>query len=396
MDNLLIKYVMGEADASEQEEVQRLVDKDAAVTERLRQFNASLGHMDRMLLPPAGKGIPLGMEAVAGSAAAADWRAAYNRFRERLELGSFGDVPSGFGRKEALEPKALKPSAVLNRGLLNWRWAAVFIGLLAVSVAGYVILHLDPITISKSGMIQLPDGSAVSLSSGARITYDRSFKERFVMLEGNAFFLISSNPSKPFVVRVGDIAIRVLGTSFMVMDGRDSILIEMKTGAVAVSKEGNQMVVKAGEVLKVFRESSIMVVSRIDTAPALGPYVGAAKDTVPATAQNSVRARDTVQPVRPKGRPRKTHVVARVLPVKKGTIPTDGSYDPRVVFRQIIQELIAKKIVADKDEVTWFGLDDHQFIVNDRSMPDSLLVKCRTEFITKRAPVLFPPCYGPA
>jgi hypothetical protein len=358
MDNLLIKYVLGEADASERREVQRLLDKDAAATERLSQFSKSLVLVDRMLLPSAGT--------VISAKVVPGWRAAYGRFRERLELGSSGDVQSNVGRS-----RALKGAAVLKVGLLNWRWAAVFIGLLALSITGYMILHRDPMTISKVGMIQLPDGSTVSLSSGARITYDRSFKERFVILEGNAFFLISSNPSKPFIVRVSDIAIRVLGTSFRVQDDKDSVVIEMKTGAVAVSRGSYQRVVKAGEVLKVFRSAPDMVVRAL-------------KDTVPAAGKDSMQARDTVQPVRPKGRPRKTPIaarVARVPPVKKGGIPTDGSYDPRVVFRQIIQELIAEKIVADKDEVTWFGLDDHQFVVNDRSMPDSLLVKFRTEFI---------------
>jgi hypothetical protein len=57
--------------------------------------------------------------------------------------------------------------------------------------------------------------------------------------------------------------------------------------------------------------------------------------------------------------------------------PDDG----RQVVRAIIRDLIKEKIVTSKDDIVWFGLDNGQFIVNDKHMPDSLLIRFRSKYI---------------
>jgi ferric-dicitrate binding protein FerR (iron transport regulator) len=65
--------------------------------------------------------------------------------------------------------------------------------------------------------IILPDGSIVTLNADSRLKFPEEFKEsRQVYLSGEAFFEVKKNSSKPFVIRLDNGSIRVLGTSFNV------------------------------------------------------------------------------------------------------------------------------------------------------------------------------------
>src|SRR5690606_24614441 len=66
---------------------------------------------------------------------------------------------------------------------------------------------------------QLPDGSTIWLQPGARLAYNASqFTSvgRDVNLEGDAFFDVARDESRPFTVLTRDLRIKVLGTSFHV------------------------------------------------------------------------------------------------------------------------------------------------------------------------------------
>ena len=51
------------------------------------------------------------------------------------------------------------------------------------------------------------------------------------------------------------------------------------------------------------------------------------------------------------------------------------------VMRNIIGDLLREKIVADKDSLHWFGLDDAQFVVNGQAMPDSLHATFKSRYL---------------
>ncbi len=72
----------------------------------------------------------------------------------------------------------------------------------------------------------LPDGSAVKLNSASSLVYDFSDSgKRNVILTGEAFFEVTKDKSKPFIVQVGELNIEVLGTSFNVSSyGEDSFI----------------------------------------------------------------------------------------------------------------------------------------------------------------------------
>jgi len=70
---------------------------------------------------------------------------------------------------------------------------------------------------SKS-KIELPDGTQVWINSGTKLSYGNSFtgKSREVMLDGEAYFDVVKDPTRPFIVHTDGIDIRVLGTVFNV------------------------------------------------------------------------------------------------------------------------------------------------------------------------------------
>jgi len=67
-------------------------------------------------------------------------------------------------------------------------------------------------------LITLSDGTKVWLNAGSRLIYPTSFidKTREVFLAGEAFFEVTKNDQKPFLVKTPDITVKVLGTQFNV------------------------------------------------------------------------------------------------------------------------------------------------------------------------------------
>jgi ferric-dicitrate binding protein FerR (iron transport regulator) len=63
---------------------------------------------------------------------------------------------------------------------------------------------------------KLSDGTTVVLNSGSKLLFPIEFKgnSRKVELFGEAFFDVTSNPDKPFIVKTSDINVKVLGTVF--------------------------------------------------------------------------------------------------------------------------------------------------------------------------------------
>ncbi|TRZ44346.1 FecR family protein [Robertkochia solimangrovi] len=87
--------------------------------------------------------------------------------------------------------------------------------------------------------IVLPDGSTVRLNSGSTLEFPDRFDDdcRSVRLEGEAFFEVTRNPEKPFVIKTGAVKTIVLGTTFNVnsFSGNSEIAVTVATGKVKVA-----------------------------------------------------------------------------------------------------------------------------------------------------------------
>jgi transmembrane sensor len=99
--------------------------------------------------------------------------------------------------------------------------------------------------------LTLPDGSRVWLNNVSSLRYPTSFQgmERTVELTGEAYFEIARDAVRPFIVKVRDEAVEVLGTSFNIMaypeeGGTQTTLL---TGAVRVKTSETVVQLKPDE-----------------------------------------------------------------------------------------------------------------------------------------------------
>ena len=104
----------------------------------------------------------------------------------------------------------------------------------------YSLLSINPITI-KTQMgerreVLLPDSSRVFLNSNSSITYHDNFTdERHITLIGEAFFKVTRNLKKPFIISSNNTETKVLGTSFNVnATNNNKTIVSVNTGKVLV------------------------------------------------------------------------------------------------------------------------------------------------------------------
>ncbi len=84
--------------------------------------------------------------------------------------------------------------------------------------------------------LQLADGSRVWLNAETRLRYPVAFAgtERRVELTGEAYFEVSKDATRPFIVRANGVDVRVLGTSFNVAAYGAEVVTTLVEGRVAV------------------------------------------------------------------------------------------------------------------------------------------------------------------
>ena len=99
----------------------------------------------------------------------------------------------------------------------------------------------------KNRVVNLSDGSSITLNRDSEISFPEELdgEVRRVELIGEAFFDITPDPSRPFVVDAGKGQVKVLGTSFNVITSNDNREIEVfvETGKVMLSsRDGDRNV----------------------------------------------------------------------------------------------------------------------------------------------------------
>ena len=91
----------------------------------------------------------------------------------------------------------------------------------------------------KNLQVALPDGSKIFLNRNSELNYRSNFgRHRLdVRLAGEAFFEISPDVSKPFIIDAGYARVKVVGTSFNVITENNDSAVEVyvKTGKVMVT-----------------------------------------------------------------------------------------------------------------------------------------------------------------
>ena len=139
--------------------------------------------------------------------------------------------------------------------------AAVLLPLLSVGMA-LTLYQTTPgfgkwVAFSSNNEVEqivLPDNSTVDLNTKSRLVYEKNLdgKQRQLKLEGEGFFQVTKNPDQPFVVKVGETQVTVLGTAFYLeekgLSGETNLIVT--EGRVLFSSGDEKIVVSKGESAK--------------------------------------------------------------------------------------------------------------------------------------------------
>jgi ferric-dicitrate binding protein FerR (iron transport regulator) len=129
--------------------------------------------------------------------------------------------------------------------------AGLFITKNDVSVTEYSSINLLNDIPGTTLVTKLEDGSVVYLAEKTTIKHPDKFSnnERLITLEGEAFFDIARDESKPFIINSGNAKVEVLGTSFELISHSGETVLSVRTGKVRITLISTGMMIdlNAGE-----------------------------------------------------------------------------------------------------------------------------------------------------
>lgn len=142
----------------------------------------------------------------------------------------------------------------------QWHWATAILIPVCIAFFAYFLVDTSHTSgascIVKAGQgdkatVELPDGTNVILNSASQLSYLNNFgkKVRKVQLDGEAYFKVAHDEKRTFIVQVGDLEVKVLGTSFNVSGYEDAkeVTVVLLEGEVGVYAEDTSHVLKPGD-----------------------------------------------------------------------------------------------------------------------------------------------------
>lgn len=234
-DELLVKYLLNEANEAEQQQVNAWITASADNKKYYDHFS--------LIWEKSKK------HAVTSTI---DTDVAWQKFQQRVQKNETGSA------------KIIE----LPRRSMGWmRIAAMLVILLGSAWMLYNIIGLgkpEMIAIRSEDKVlidTLPDGSIVTLNKNSSLSYPASFKgnTRDIALTGEAFFDVTPDKSKPFIISVNDVKVRVVGTTFNVKNTAERTEVVVETGIVEVSKKNNGIKVMPKEKAVVLKDKAMPV-----------------------------------------------------------------------------------------------------------------------------------------
>ncbi|GAA3687440.1 FecR family protein [Acetobacter lovaniensis] len=151
-----------------------------------------------------------------------------------------------------------------NRATKRRRLAVMAVGLAAACVAAGVFspelllrLQADQITgVAQQREVTLADGSTIRLApSSAIATHFTAGRRDVRLLRGEAFFQVTHDAKRPFVVTTGAVQTTDVGTAFDVRRNAADTTVAVREGAVQVETSGSphgvREVLRAGDEIRV-------------------------------------------------------------------------------------------------------------------------------------------------
>lgn len=229
---LLINYLLGLCTPEEVEEVEYWLNKEPGNISLLQEVSKEIGHR--------------------GSLSFSEKDELKNQLFEKIKKSERVDSSH---KKSNPKVKTHPQPSHFAGGL----WLKVAAMVLVIVTAGGLGLYYDSFTSSQTdsevnleqrtlsdgqtATLRLGDGSVIKLNAGSTLRYPEKFgpDKREVYLEGEGFFSVNSDESRPFIVHAGRTTTRVLGTSFNIRayDEENALQVAVTEGKVAVSRGGD-------------------------------------------------------------------------------------------------------------------------------------------------------------
>lgn len=209
---LLCKYLLKEADATEQQWVNNWLQADPA-------HPVLLASLDKLLRTAPGQTVAGGM----------DTDTAWQLLSSRME----------------------QPGLKKVRSMRTW-WMSAAAAVVLLAGAGLWYMNQER-TIYYSGaqLVILRDGTSIQLENAAQLQVLPGFgkQNRKVILKGKADFDVTTDAAHPFIIDLGNQAITVLGTRFSV-DNSSHLRVFINSGKIKVTRQQDSVVLTAGMLLQ--------------------------------------------------------------------------------------------------------------------------------------------------
>ncbi|MDL2354705.1 MAG: FecR domain-containing protein [Pseudomonadota bacterium] len=192
-------------------------------------------------------------------------KGAYARAMAICNAINFATAPQSFTpeRYAVSEPRTRS-----RRGLLMYGGAAACLAA-SVGTMSFFALREDKVLTTGKGefrIVPLQDKSIATINSATQIEVQFTAKRRMINLrQGEAWFEVAKDKSKPFIVVAGDARIRAVGTAFSVRRFANGTEVLVTEGTVEVwsgDQTAQRRQLKAGERAFLAREASVISVTR--------------------------------------------------------------------------------------------------------------------------------------
>ena len=120
----------------------------------------------------------------------------------------------------------------------------------------------------KEYWLTLDDGTLVHLNYNSRLIYPEKFGrgDRNVILDGEAYFMVAKDKSRPFIVHTPNGDVKVYGTEFNVNTTGDNTSVVLVKGSVSVTPTGGkEQLMNPGQLCEFSVEN--LMLSTIDVEP---------------------------------------------------------------------------------------------------------------------------------
>jgi len=161
--------------------------------------------------------------------------------------------------------KKIHTAPVRSTGLRWMRIAAAIFVFVGIGTLAYWLINNrveNVVVVAQERVLvdTLPDASRVIINKGSSLSYPSKFKDgtRQVALNGEAFFNVQPDKSKPFIVTVNDVQVTVVGTSFNIksINGNTEVIVE--SGTVKVTRGNKSIELTRNEKLLVKVSDSLL------------------------------------------------------------------------------------------------------------------------------------------